>query len=268
MEIGEIFKDSFNYPTQDWKKLLTIGVVYLVCVLLIAAGFVSMVIMANETGLALFIIFLILGIVGSIVISGYNLDIVRNTVNNSSEIPELNIKANLIDGIKLAIVSFIYGLIPAIIILIVAVLTLGFGFLNIATNPILNQTLASNSTDAMLSIFAGSLAVPILITALVALILGVLYSLLTYTATARLAETNSMGAALNIPEIIEIIGQIGWAKYIIWLIVLVIISAVVGFISNVLFSLLIGIIIVPLIIYPFLFFLSSRATGLIYNESK
>lgn len=266
MEIGEIFKDSINYPTQDWKKLLIIGVVYLVSILLVIAG-VFMALLANEVGIVLLIIFSVLSLLGVIVVEGYTLDITRQTVNNKSEIPELNIKKNLIDGIKLYVMQFIYGLIPAIIILVVAIITLGLGFMNVVMSPVLNQTLASNSTEAMLSIFA-SLGVPILIIGLVALILSIIFSLLTYTATARLAETNSIGAALNIPEIIDIIGKIGWSKYIIWLIMIFIVSGVVGIVSSILFSLFIGIIIVPLIIYPFWFFLNARATGLIYNESK
>ncbi|QYZ77949.1 DUF4013 domain-containing protein [Methanofollis formosanus] len=119
----------------------------------------------------------------------------------------------LIDGIKLIIVGFIYS-IPA---LIVMAIFLGGSI-----------ALMASGSDAAVAAGAGSILLGILVTFVVAFIIG----LIAAFGIIRFARTDSFGEAFNISAILAHIGAIGWGSYLIALIILwvaaVAISVVVG----------------------------------------
>lgn len=221
MEIGEIFKDVIKYSIQDWKKLITVSGISLIASILVVIGMIPLLLelepLAGLTidiwmGIVVATIFTILTVIVSLILGGYQLDIARQTINKNSEIPELNIKENTIDGLKLYILQIIYSINPTIIITIVAIFTLGLGIMNISMSPSASHALSSNSTEAIMPILAGSFFVPLIITSLI--VLGVIYFLAVSVATPKLAETNSFTSALNIFKNIDIISAVGWTKYI------------------------------------------------------
>jgi len=78
-----------------------------------------------------------------------------------------------------------------------------------------------------------------------------------------LLALGSFGKAFAVSEILQIIGKIGWGKYIIWLIVTSVISLAVGALSSIP---LIGWIL-SLIVSPVLGVFAMRSAALIYNEA-
>ena len=85
-------------------------------------------------------------------------------------------------------------------------------------------------------------------------------------AEARLANTDSLGEALNVPEAFKDIGRIGWGKVIAVLFLVFIIIAVINSVISGLNYYIPGISIVSIILTPYLVFFASRATGLLYSD--
>ena len=84
---------------------------------------------------------------------------------------------------------------------------------------------------------------------------------------ANMAHTGKLGAAFRFGEILHIIGSIGWGRYIIWCILLIIISllfAVVGTLLGIIP--IVGFFVYVLLIGPYATIFQYRATGLIYRE--
>jgi hypothetical protein len=89
MEIGEIISNAVKYPSSNWKKVLILGIFFIL-------SFV---------------------IVGIFFVFGYYLRIIKSTIAGMDELPEFDDWGGMfIDGVKVLVVHFIYLLIPGIVI--------------------------------------------------------------------------------------------------------------------------------------------------------
>ncbi len=96
---------------------------------------------------------------------------------------------------------------------------------------------------------------------------SIVISVIANMGIANMAHTGKLGAAFRFGEILRIIGSIGWGKYIIWYIVLIVIAmlfSVVGVLVQ--FIPILGALAYLLLIAPYTFIFQYRAIGLIYRE--
>ena len=157
-----------------------------------------------------------------------------------------------IDGLKVLVVNFIYLLIPGIIIFVGV-------FTSIASLAATNTSIYTAPT----SFFA-----LIGITGIIGIILALIFALFAHIAIANMALYDEIGAAFRFNEILDKIKMIGWGKYIIWYIFMLITGFVVGLIASILNIIpLIGTIIALLVIYPYFVMFYSRSLGLIFVSS-
>lgn len=205
------------------------------------------------------------------------MSIIKETITGSDAFPEFQWVKNLIDGIKLFVVSIVYGIIPTAVTLLLAYATGVFEKFSTILNYITvnygmngtNMTNFASGTPTIPPELVANLYGSIAIVAIVGIILFIFFGLLLNIAIAKLAETDSFGAAFSFGEIFEDIGKIGWGNYIIWLIILIIISFLFGILTGLVQMIpIIGTIIAVLVISPYLLIFERRAIGLIYNESK
>ena len=122
---------------------------------------------------------------------------------------------------------------------------------------------------------AGNMANPTLFiglmggTAIIGIILAIALGLIASIAIANMALNNGeFGAAFRFGEILEQISMIGWGKYIVWYIVMIIVAMIGGVIAGLLNIIpFIGTIIAILVIYPYLYMFSARSLALLYGSS-
>lgn len=182
---------------------------------------------------------------------GYLFRILKATFAGIDELPDFDEVGELfIDGLKILVVGIVYA-IPVIIIGAIVSLIFGLGA----------QTTAVSSFD-MFAIVAGSL-----IYIIVAIIIGLIESI----AIANMAlYEGDLGAAFKFSEIMERISLIGWGKYIVWYIIMVLLGAVAyavaAGISIITFG--IGIILAVLIIYPYFSMFAVRSLALLFASSE
>ena len=237
MEIGEIIGDAVRYPLNHTKSLL----IYIVIMFIIAliAIFTGIGLVAGQetnqlfaSGIIGFIGLLLIIIIG-LFVSGYGLDIVKLGTERSEAAPEIDIGRQAILGLKNIIVGFVYCIIPLIVMLL-----LGY----------INNTLA----------------------VIVGLILFIVFGLALLMGECRLANTESLGEALNIPEAIKDLQTIGIFKVLIVIILICIIGLILNFIAGIFSGM--GDIgsfisaILSAIVSAYTFFFSNRATGLLYSD--
>ena len=271
MEIIEIIKDAFVYPTNDIGKLA----IYIVFSIVISGLLVGGILTASSNaytviGVILFICAFILGLI----ISGYQISLVKSGISLDDNLPDFHWKENLITGIKNIIVTIVYYLIPAIITFIVAAVTNVPGNIyavvqDSLTNSV-NTTLSANATvpavGSLSNILVNNLVSSLAITAAVSIVVFVIFSFIQTMATARLAKSDSLGYSLNLIEAFKDIGRIGYVKVIavviLVLIITIIINTILGLIANYVPQLSI----LSIIISPYLIFFAYRATGLLYSD--
>jgi len=190
--------------------------------------------------LVILVILNIIPVVNLIVV-GYQTRVAKGTPS-SNEPPPLGDYGDLfIQGLKVAIAILLYMLVPIVLIVLGA-----FGFIW--------RTIGVRMLFPM-AMGVGLLALGILL----AFFIGIIAAM----AIVHMVKNNSFGKAFAVGEILQIIGRIGWGKYIIWLIVTFVISLAVGALGSIP---LIGWIL-SLIVSPVLGVFTMRSAALIYSEA-
>ena len=273
MEIIEIMKDGLMFPANNLKALAIYIVITFVVGILCAGSLLSFIGIANSAayGILAFIL-LIVAILVAIILSGYEIDIIKTGIDFEEEAPKIDWKADLIRGIKAVVVAIVYFIIPAIITLIVAFITNVPGNLTSAVQYINQAAAANNGTVAgsalqtvpqnVMSGVVGSLS----ITLLIGFVLFLIFTFVQVMANSRLANTDSLGEALNIPEAFKDIKRIGIGKVLATIILTVIIIAVISGILSAVYQQIPQLSILNVIVTPYLMFFANRATGLLYSD--
>jgi len=235
MEIGEIITDAIKYPMDNVKSMLIYIVLSIIAALALAFTIGGVAITADNIAAAgiIGIIGFLIALVIYFLITGYCLDIIKFGINQENNAPEIDLARQVINGIKYIIVTLVYLIIPFIVMIL------------------LNQL---NETLGLI----------------VGIILFIIFGFGLLMGVCRLAKTESLGDALNIPEAIKDITKVGIVKILAIIIIFIVLSIVVSLIVS-LFGYLgdagtfIGGIING-IANVFLLFFYNRAVGLAYSD--
>lgn len=235
MDIGDVVSDSLRYPSTDLKKVVILGILFLISFLIVP----------------IFLAF------------GYMFRALKASLAGVEELPDFEEWGlMLIDGIKLFIVQLIYML-PAIIIGILSIISLWSSLWSLTyTAQVSGSTLTPDMIFGILGGFA-----------LLGLIIAGIYSLVIYpimaVAIGNMAYYDGeLGAAFRFGEIISTVSQIGWVDLIIWYIVMLIIGFVIAFVASILTIIpIIGWLILVFLIYPYIYLFYARAISWLYASA-
>lgn len=272
MEIMEIIKESFIFPSKNLDKLAIYIILTFVSTLLLTSGLFSLVIGTESSAFAILgVILIVLSLIVIFVMMGYELGIMKSGINHDEKAPSFEWKNNVVTGIKVTVLNIVYFIIPAIIVGIVALITNVPGsvmqVLNEATSNInataINSTVAVPAvSDATLMALGSSL----IITAIVAIILFIIFAFIASMGQARLANTDSLKNGLNVVEAAKDIPRIGVGKVVatvlLTIIVLMVIEGILSYIAGQIPQ--VGIL--SVIVTPYLLFFVERAYGLLYSD--
>ncbi len=258
--ILEIFKDSFEYSSKNWKTIFKLGIIYILGQLLF------------------FPIFFFEGYSYRVTSIG-----VKGMINGKDPLPKFNNWGKMfIEGLKIFFVNFIYSLPGTIALFLITSTSLSTTYSTVfqegATAQLINPSL--------FGILWGILAIPIILWL-------ICYWISTVATVHMINNDGSLKSAFNIKEIIEIIRSIGIFKYIEFYIGYIVIiigllatsfllillfSSVIGIITIIIFSnydigiITTGILTISIFIFmsifvlvPFFNVFESRAKALIYN---
>ena len=177
------------------------------------------------------------------IVLGYAAHVLRGAPGSEAP-PKLEKFGDLFtDGAKVSIASLVYMIIPLILIIFGAV-SMGAGIFGSESG----------------SLVFGGLGVGLL---LVGLLLAFVFLIFLGVGIAHMVKTGKFGKAFAFGEILSIIGRIGWAKYIGWVIVTAIIASVVGGLTG---SIPYVGWIISAVIAPFLSVFIFRSLGDLYND--
>lgn len=272
MDITEIIKESFVFPANNLKQLALYIVISIVVSIFALGGILAATYAESSAVYAVLgVILVIVSLIIAFILAGYQIKIIKSGIDQG-EVLDIDWKNDFITGIKAIIVNIVYYIIPAIIVVIVGFIAgIPAAIGNIGQYVIENSTNATSIADStvvdsippeLLNSFASSVTV----TAIIALILFIIFAFALMMGLSRLAKTDSLGEALNIPEALKDISRIGVGKVIATVILIFIIVIIIGVIFG-----FISIIVPPLsflsiLINPYLMFFSYRAVGSLYSD--
>lgn len=172
---------------------------------------------------------------------GYLMEIFRG----ARSAPELDDYGRLfVDGLKLFVVGLIYA-IPLIVLYVIL-----FGA---------SLAMLSSGSDAAAAAGFGTMMMGML----VVFVLGLAIALFEVIGVIRLARTDSIGEAFAFSAILAHIGRIGWAPYVIALVVVIVAIGVVEVVLSVIPIL--GWLLL-LIVMPALYIVGARYVTLLYDS--
>lgn len=276
MEITEIIKEAFIFPSQNLEKLAIYIVLTFVLALLAVFGVITALLGINDGSFyfVLTFIFLILGIIVALIITGYQVGVLKSGIDHDESAPSLELKNDFITGLKMLAVSIVYFIIPAIVGWIMVFITNIPGqIMDIVQKTAVSQanatavagsssTVVTGVSDAAMASLAGSITV----SALVTLVVFIIFAFLQAMGESRLANTGDLGEAINIPEAFRDITRIGAGKVLAVILLIVIIILVIQAILGYLYGYIPYLSILSIIVTPYLAFFSQRAVGLLYSE--
>jgi hypothetical protein len=258
MELGGLTEDALRYPFSDWKKILILGILAIMSSLGIAVLFMGT-LLGIKNIMVIIAIFIIGYLLCGFLINGYKFRIIQTSLNGAAELPVFNNWINMfIDGIKVSLVVVVY-LLPTILIMAIAALTL---------LPVLG-IIGSNPSASTFNIILSFLSATLLV--LIGLTYMIIILPINYMAVAHMAQNNSkFSSAFRFHEIIDKIRSIGWGNLIVWYLVtgtIYVIISVMGSVITGIFSIvnpIIGIILSSLIVSPYLYMYLNRSIALFY----
>lgn len=275
MEITDIIKESFIFPSNNMDKLAIFIVLSFVMGLLLVGG-IFLIIYGIDSYLYLIlgIILFILSLIVAFITSGYQINIIKSGIDLEDNAPDFDWKNNAILGIKNFVLSIVYLIIPTIVTVIMAFITNIPGNFTKATQEYAiyyySPYMASNSTSAIVpgvsDATMSALLSSMVITAIVAIIVFIIFLFIQTIAEARLANTNSLTEGINIPEVLKDIPRIGVSKTIAVILLLIIVSGVIQAILGYLSGVIQPLAILSIIVTPYLAFFLKRGVGLLYSD--
>lgn len=272
MDIMDIIKDSFVFPSNDIKTLL----IYVV-LSVVAAAFCVFGAIMYAMGIAVPELFMWGGIAIVIslligwVLSGYLITVIKSGIEMDENVPQFVWWDNFITGFDSFIVTIVYFLIPAFIVVVVGYLSHIFENLAIIAHEISSQAwltyLGSTIviTDALSQALV-NLLVGLTFTLTVAVVVFVIFSFIQTMAEARLANTGSLSEALNVFEAAKDITRIGVVKVIAVILLIIIIVGIIEIILSTIYGYVPILSILSVFITPYLALFTQRAVGLLYSD--
>ncbi|WP_406534105.1 DUF4013 domain-containing protein [Methanobrevibacter sp.] len=238
MSLGEIFSDAIKYPFSDITNFLIVGVLALL------ASLTSIITSFGIENSIVAILAAIIAFIFTLVLSGYSVDVIKKGIESSNDFPDIDLKENLLNGVKALIIGIVYMIIPCIIAFILMAI---FGVVGAGIDHVV-----------------GSLG----LASIIIIIIFILFAIFEVIALARFANTKELGDALNIGEVIEDVKRIGILKIIAFVIVLILIAMIAAILVS-LFAFIpyIGVIIVTLLAGAFMTLFANKALGLLYADA-
>ena len=229
----------------------------------------------------------IISVIFVFIMAGFEIDVIKEGINQSNEIPDIDFVNQFVKGIKNLVTSIVYFIIPAIILII-----LGF-IMNVPqeamqlvnymkTNMVnVNGTAVSNTTATAIpdpNLFLTHIGILAIIAIIFLIIFGIFYAI----GKCRLAKDDSLKSSLNIPEVINDLKEISIGKFIatffVMLIVVFLVGILITFVLGIISTLIalvipslayVFIILIEcLIITPYLNLFSAQTLGLLYSDKE
>ena len=275
MNITEIIKDAFLFPSKNMKRFA----VYLVLSVLMTVFILGGTLVYpwgffNVDNYAIGGIYLVIALVIGFFISGYHLKVIKSGIELDDEVPVFELGENFLGGFEITIISVFYFIIQAFIIAVAVLATNVFGNA-IATVQqirlqIFNVFFMVNSADIAVDAISNAVfnfIISLAITIAVALIVFLIFSILQSASQARLANTDSLKYALDIFEALKDIKRIGIVKVLLLVLLVLVIIAVMGVIFIILFNYLpLAVSVIYIILVPYIALAIQRLIGLAYSD--
>lgn len=272
MEIKEIIKNAFIFPSRNLETLSIFAILTLFSSAFTFEGIITIIFgIMDIQYLVIGAIYLIIAFILGMICRSISIDCIKSGVNLWEKAPSFIWWKSFGAGFSKIIVTIFYFLVPALIVVFIAlitniiggVLTLGEGITSAIPTILLGSSAAA---DAALFNASLPLLISLSITVSLGLIIFLVFSFFQFMAEARLAHKGRLRDALNIVGAARDLTRIGVLKVILLCILIFVIVTIIELICAVIFDQLLVLSILTIVITPYLTLFGQNALGLLYSD--
>ncbi|BDZ66870.1 DUF4013 domain-containing protein [Methanobacterium ferruginis] len=224
MDIGYLTSDAAKYPSNDWKKVIILGILFLISFLIIPA-FLCM---------------------------GYLFRVLKWSIAGVDELPDFDEwKTMLIDGFKVFVVQLFYFIIPFVILFLSIWASIGSLLTLQSTGDVTVPT-------TVFSLMGGLFFLGLVVAA----VFGVFFTIALANMAYYDGELAAAFRFREMLDRISTIGWVDLIIWYVMMIIVGIIFGVIA--SILIFIPILGWALIILIMYPYLYLLYARALGLLF----
>ena len=272
MNITEIVKNAFIFPTKNLETLSIYAILSILSGAFAIEGIVTIIFgLVDIVNIAIGAIYLLIAFVLGLNTRRISIQCIKSGIDLEEKLPDFQWWGNLSIGFKKILLTIFYFIVPAIIIVIIGLITNVPGniiniFEIVATHipSIITGQYASFTDLIYQSSFPLYLSLAITIT--IALILFLIFAFFQAMAEAKLAHTSSLKQAINIIGAIKDIKRIGLTKLVLLSILIFVIVVCIEFGLTIIFDHFIVLSILNIVITPYLALFAQRCLGLLYSD--
>lgn len=271
MNLTEIIKDAFIFPSQNLETLAIFSILSILSGAFAFEGIITFIFgIIDFTNFIFGGIYITIAIIIGFIITRISMQCIKSGINLEEKLPDFKWWGSLSIGFKKVVITIYYYLIPILIVIFVGIITDIFGsVLNIVQTITIQIPLAFTRDPAVVDAISHSslpLFASLAIIVTVAFIILLIFSFFQHMAEARLANTGNLKEALNIIGAARDITRIGVGKLIILSVLIFVIVICVESVLTLIFDQLIILSILNIVITPYLTLFAQRALGLLYSD--
>ncbi len=272
MNLIEIIKNAFIFPSRNLDTLSTFAILSLLSGAFAVEGVVTCIFgIINIWNLVIGIICIIIAIIIGLNTRRISIQCIKSGIDLEEKMPDFNWWQSLSTGLNKIIITIVYFMVPALLVVVVALITNVFGSIITLVDGITSLTskfMLGNTIVAADAIYHASfpLLVSLSLTISIGMIIFLIFSFFQAMGEARLAHTGSLKSALNFIGAARDITRIGVGKVILLSIMLFVIVSIIQFILTIMFNQLPVLSILFIVITPYLELFGQRSLGLLYSD--
>lgn len=271
MDITEIIKRAIVFPSKNLEILSIYAILSVLAGAFAVQGVITF--LFGIIDIANFVIgatYIAIAIIIGIITRRISLQCVKSGIELQEKIPDFKWWGNWGLGLKKIVITIFYFIVPALIVIFIALITNVYGnFINIfqaitlQISPILmgNITAEDAITQASFPLFV-SLAV----TLIAGLLIFLVFTFFQVIAEARLAHTDSLMKSLNFISAAKDLKMIGVGKVILLSVLLLVIVSFIEIVLTFVFDHLVVLSILNILITPYIALFGQSAMGFLYSD--
>ena len=271
MNITDILKNAIMFPSKNLETLSVYAILSLLSVAFIFEGIVTGILgIIDIANLVVGIVYIVIGIILWLTTRRISIQCIKTGIDLEEKMPDFNWFQSFGTGLSKVIITIYYFIIPAIIVVGIALFTNLIGGAMTLGQVIYAQApaLIMGSTTASDAIY--NAAFPIILSLAITISLGLIiflvFSFFQAMGEARLAHTGSLKDALNIVGAARDIKRIGVVRLFILSALIFVIVIIIETILAIIFDQLLVLSILTIVTTPYIALFSQRALGLLYSD--
>lgn len=272
MNLKEILMNAFIFPSKNLETLSIYAIFLVLTTAFLIEGILSVIFGIFGIGnLLVGIVYIIIAIILILLTRSISIQCIKSGIELEEKLPDFKWWKSLGSGFGKIVITIFYFLVPALIVVLIALLSNIIGtIINLGQEIALQipNILIGNSALASGAISMASLPllISLAITISAGMIIFLIFSFFQCMAEAKLANNGSLIGALNFVGAARDLTRIGVIKVIMLSILIFVIVSTIEIITALIFNHLLVLSILTIIVTPYITLFGQRALGLLYSD--